>query len=86
LLEGKKTATAVKELVARFPNDPSLKEIEHPDEMLMHLAETYSLSDRLIRNRRVRVGGFSARKQALMQLLHPGNMGQKFQALHALRD
>lgn len=31
-------------------------------------------------------GGFSARKQALMQLLHPGNMGQKFQALHALRD
>lgn len=62
LLEGKKTATAVKELVARFPNDPSLKEIEHPDEMLMHLAETYSLSDRLIRNRRVRVGGFSARK------------------------
>ncbi|MBA3849001.1 MAG: hypothetical protein C0502_03270 [Opitutus sp.] len=30
--------------------------------------------------------GFSARKQAVMQLLHPGNMGQKFQALHALRD
>lgn len=30
--------------------------------------------------------GFSARKQALMQLLHPGNMGQKFQALHALRE
>ena len=31
-------------------------------------------------------GGFSPRKQAVMQLLHPGNMGQKFQALHALRD
>ncbi len=29
---------------------------------------------------------FSRRKQALQQLLHPGNMGQKFQALHALRD
>jgi SAM-dependent MidA family methyltransferase len=31
-------------------------------------------------------GAFSARKQAVMQLLHPGNMGRKFQALHALRD
>lgn len=30
--------------------------------------------------------GFSPRKQAVMQLLHPGNMGRKFQALHALRD
>ncbi len=29
---------------------------------------------------------FSARKQALMQLLHPGQMGQKFQVLHALRE
>lgn len=28
---------------------------------------------------------FSPRKQALLALLHPGNMGQKFQALHALR-
>lgn len=28
---------------------------------------------------------FSARKQAVMQLLHPGHMGRKFQALHALR-
>ncbi|MBI2516829.1 MAG: SAM-dependent methyltransferase [Opitutae bacterium] len=28
---------------------------------------------------------FSKRKQALLTLLHPGNMGQKFQALHALR-
>lgn len=31
-------------------------------------------------------GGFSRRKRDLMHLLHPGNMGQKFQALHALRD
>lgn len=30
--------------------------------------------------------GFSRRKQCVHQLLHPGNMGQKFQALHALRD
>jgi len=30
-------------------------------------------------------GAFSRRKRMLMQLLHPANMGQKFQALHALR-
>lgn len=30
-------------------------------------------------------GGFSPRKQALMQLLHPAHLGQKFQVLHALR-
>jgi SAM-dependent MidA family methyltransferase len=28
---------------------------------------------------------FSERKQALMHLLHPAHMGQKFQVLHALR-
>jgi ATP-dependent helicase HepA len=62
LLEGKQAQAAVKELAARFPHDAALQEIEDADEMLMHLAETYSLSDRLIRNRRVRVGGFSARR------------------------
>ncbi len=30
-------------------------------------------------------GSFSRRKRMVMQLLHPANMGQKFQALHALR-
>jgi hypothetical protein len=30
-------------------------------------------------------GTFSLRKRMLMQLMHPANMGQKFQALHALR-
>ena len=62
LLSGKKTATAVKELAAKFPHDESLQEIDDPDQMLSHLAETYSLSDRLIRNRRAVVGGFSERK------------------------
>ncbi|MBL8918872.1 MAG: DEAD/DEAH box helicase family protein [Myxococcaceae bacterium] len=62
LMEGKQAKAAVKDLAARFPRDQALQEIEDPDEMLTHLAETYSLSDRLIRNRRVRVGGFSARK------------------------
>jgi SAM-dependent MidA family methyltransferase len=30
-------------------------------------------------------GSFSPRKRMVMQLLHPANMGQKFQALYALR-
>lgn len=30
--------------------------------------------------------GMSPRKRQLMHLLHPGNMGRKFQVLHALRD
>jgi len=30
-------------------------------------------------------GGFSPRKLALMQLLHPAHLGQKFQVLHAIR-
>jgi SAM-dependent MidA family methyltransferase len=34
---------------------------------------------------RAEAGGFSPRKRMLMQLLHPANMGQKFQALFALR-
>ena len=31
------------------------------------------------------LSSFSPRKRMVMQLLHPANMGQKFQALHALR-
>ena len=31
-------------------------------------------------------GRFTKRKQAVMHLLHPAHMGQKFQVLHALRD
>ncbi len=30
--------------------------------------------------------GFSREKQTLMELLHPGNMGHKFQVLHAMRS
>jgi ATP-dependent helicase HepA len=62
LFEGKQTSAAVKKLAAQFPKDHALQALKDPGEMLNHLAETYSLSDRLIRNRRVRVGGFSARK------------------------
>lgn len=62
LLQGKSAASAVKDLAKKFPDDEALQEIDDPDEMLIHLAETYSLSDRLIRNRRAVVGGFSERK------------------------
>lgn len=34
---------------------------------------------------RKEAGRFSARKQALLQLLHPAHLGMKFQALHAWR-
>lgn len=34
---------------------------------------------------RAEATGLSQRKLALMQLLHPANLGQKFQALHAIR-
>ncbi len=61
LLEGKQTKAAVRELAKRFPDDEALQDLDDPDEMLAHLSETYSLSDRLIRNRRAVVGGFSAR-------------------------
>lgn len=61
LLGGRATSDAVRALAKRFPDDEALQEIDDADEMLAHLAETYSLSDRLIRNRRSVVGGFSPR-------------------------
>ena len=62
LLEGQAAPAAVKKLKARFPNDDALANLVVPAELLAHLAETYSLSDRLVRNRRAVVGGFSERR------------------------
>lgn len=62
LLSGAKVDSAVKELARRFPDDEGLQDIDDAEVMLSHLAETYSLSDRLIRNRRAVVGGFSKRQ------------------------
>jgi ATP-dependent helicase HepA len=62
LLEGQAASTAVKKLRAKFPADDALEMLSDGDELLAHLAETYSLSDRLIRNRRAVVGGFSERR------------------------
>jgi ATP-dependent helicase HepA len=62
LLEGKDAASAVKALAQRFPDDPVLARPGEREALLQHLAETYSLSDRLVRNRRAVVGGFSTRR------------------------
>jgi ATP-dependent helicase HepA len=62
LLKGKDAKVAIKALAKKFPNDEALADLEDADDMLEHLAETYSLSDKLIRNRRATVGGFSKRK------------------------
>ncbi|WP_408888213.1 helicase-related protein [Myxococcus faecalis] len=60
---GKAQATAaVKALAQRFPEDARLKTLKEPEALLQHLAETYSLSDTLVRNRRAVVGGFSTRR------------------------
>ena len=60
--KAKDTAAAVKKVRSQFPQDDELARLEEPDAVLAHLAETYSLSDRLIRNRRAVVGGFSERR------------------------
>jgi ATP-dependent helicase HepA len=64
LLESPDTvpAASLATLRARYPDDTRLAKLRTPGALLSHLAETYSLSDRLIRNRRARVGGFSERK------------------------
>lgn len=60
--KAKDAAAAVKKVRSQFPNDDELSRLEEPKDVLAHLAETYSLSDRLIRNRRAIVGGFSERQ------------------------
>ncbi|HEX8703726.1 MAG TPA: helicase-related protein, partial [Myxococcaceae bacterium] len=62
LLEGDSPASAVKALAKRFPEDAKLQALKDRYALLGHLAETYSLSDRLVRNRRAVVGGFSSRR------------------------
>jgi len=54
--------------------------VESQEAFFMHHA-----ADELAAITAAEAGSFSPRKRMLMQLLHPANMGQKFQALHALR-
>src|SRR5215467_10717432 len=64
LLEGDDAegTAAITALRKRFPDDRELATLRDREALLDHLAETYSLSEALIRNRRARVGGFSARR------------------------
>jgi len=63
LLEGGQAPEAISGLAKRFPGDDRLKSLaKDRGALLSHLAETYSLSERLIRNRRAVVGGFAERK------------------------
>jgi ATP-dependent helicase HepA len=62
LLEQHASAEAVEQLASRYPDDSKLRSHSDPATLLAHLAETYSLSDRLIRNRRAVVGGFAQRR------------------------
>jgi len=59
LLEGDRSAPAA--IAALFPDDPALGELRG-DALLGHLAESYGLSARLLRNRRAVVGGFTPRR------------------------
>lgn len=54
--------------------------VESQESFFMHHA-----ADTLAAITAAEASSFSLRKRMLMQLLHPANMGQKFQALHALR-
>jgi ATP-dependent helicase HepA len=53
-------SSAARRIAALFPEDPALKSLRGSD-LLAHLAESYGLSARLLRNRRAIVGGFTPR-------------------------
>jgi ATP-dependent helicase HepA len=62
LLQGKPGGKAIATLASQFPTDDKLRSLREPSALLAHLAETYSLSEALIRNRRAVVGGFAERR------------------------
>jgi ATP-dependent helicase HepA len=63
LLGGAPVAAARKRLRKLSPDDATFEDDElTADDLLAHLADRYSLSARLIRNRRVKVGAFTARQ------------------------
>jgi ATP-dependent helicase HepA len=53
-------SSAAERIAKLFPEDAELRSLRG-DELLMHLAENYGLSSRLLRNRRAVVGGFTPR-------------------------
>ena len=63
LLGGGSVAAALKALRKLSPDDVTFEHDDQgADDLLAHLADHYSLSARLIRNRRVKVGAFTARQ------------------------
>ena len=63
LLSGGTVKAALKALRKLSPDDVTFEHDEQTrDDLLAHLADHYSLSARLIRNRRVKVGAFTARE------------------------
>jgi len=61
LLAGGEAAAALKRLRKLAPGDPLWKAQPSREALLEHLASRYSLSARLVRNRRVKVGAFTRR-------------------------
>jgi ATP-dependent helicase HepA len=74
ILEGDGKGAALKALAQKFPEDSKLRALDQDKTALLsHLAETYSLSDRLIRNRRAIVGGFAQRRLHRHKVELPAN-------------
>jgi ATP-dependent helicase HepA len=61
LLAGGEVEEAAAQLRALVPDDPVFADERAPDLLLAHLADRYSLSARLVRNRRAKVGAFTER-------------------------
>lgn len=59
-------------------------EVQSQESFLVHHAGDW-IGEQLARETTRSAGSSSPRKRALMHLLHPGQMGQKFQVLHALK-
>src|SRR5207237_756241 len=53
-------STAEERIAKLFPDDTQLRSL-HGSDLLAHLADSYGLSSRLLRNRRAIVGGFTPR-------------------------
>jgi ATP-dependent helicase HepA len=88
LIDGKGEG-ALAALAKKFPDDTRLASLKAQDKdaVLAHLSETYSLSNRLIRNRRAVVGGFSKRQLHRHTVsVSEAELGARDAALGALRE
>lgn len=87
LLEGGAPQKAAAALAKKFPEDERLATLKDRDALLNHLAETYSLSDTLIRNRRAIVGGFAERRLHRHEVTLPkAELATREKALETIRE